>query len=79
MIKDFEEYLDFIENKLGIQLLDWQKVVLQARCEGTPIYYYPSRGMGRDTVMHALKILEAIELGELLSELDHKENNYGEE
>lgn len=77
MIKDFEEYLDFIENKLDIQLLDWQKVVLRARYEGTPIYYCPSRGMGRDTVMRALKILETIEAGELLSEFDHKENNYG--
>jgi hypothetical protein len=77
MIKDFEEYLDFIENKLDIQLLDWQKVVLRAHCEGNPIYYHPSRGMGRDTVMHALKILEAIEADKSLSEFDHKENNYG--
>jgi hypothetical protein len=28
MIKDFEEYLSFIENQLEVKLFDWQKVIL---------------------------------------------------
>lgn len=78
-MKTFEGCLAYIEDELGVTLLDWQKEVLQAVYERRPAYYFPSRGCGRDTVMHALKILEAIEAGELLSEFNHKENNYGEE
>ena len=37
MKKPFEDYLVFIENKLGIKLLCWQKMALRAIYDG----YYP--------------------------------------
>lgn len=78
-MKTFEGGLAYIEDELGVTLLDWQKEVLQAVYERRPVYYFPSKGCGRGTVMHALKILEAIEADRLLSEFNHKENNYGKE
>lgn len=38
MKKPFEEYLTFIENELGVQLLCWQKTVLQAIYDGKHPY-----------------------------------------
>jgi hypothetical protein len=75
-MKTFEGYLAYIEDELGITLLDWQKEFLQAVYECRPLYYYPSRGMGRDTVMRALKILETIELDESLKKSIKKEIRY---
>ena len=37
MKKPFETYLTFIENQLGVQLLCWQKMVLQSIYDG----YHP--------------------------------------
>lgn len=34
MKKHFEAYLTFIENELGVKLLDWQKIVLRAVYDG---------------------------------------------
>lgn len=76
-MKTFEGCLAYIEDELGITLLDWQKEFLQAVYECRPLYYYPSRGMGRGTVMHALKILEAIEADRSLCKDIKKENDNG--
>lgn len=69
----FEDCLAFVESIIGIELLDWQKEVLQDVYERRPAYYFPSKGCGRGTVMHALKILEAIEVDKSLSEFIKKE------
>lgn len=34
MKKPFEDYLDFLENELGCELLDWQKTVLREIYDG---------------------------------------------
>ena len=34
MMKDFEEYLSFIENQLEVKLFDWQKVILRKLYNG---------------------------------------------
>lgn len=42
----FEEYLDFIENKLGIKMLDFQKEIMRRCYEQKEIYitYPPHAG-----------------------------------
>ena len=42
-MKTFEDCLDFIENTLGCQLLDYQKIILCNEFEGKHYYYYGGR------------------------------------
>lgn len=60
MDKTFEDYLSFIEDELGIQLLDWQKEFLQQIYNGKTPYYMPGRAIGRKTVGKAEKILNKL-------------------
>jgi hypothetical protein len=54
----FEDCLVFIENKLSIQLLIWQKVALQKIYENKSYYFASSRGMGLNTLNKATTLLE---------------------
>lgn len=45
----YEDCLDFIENRLNIELLDFQKILLKHICNGEVIY--GGRGCGRTTVI----------------------------
>ena len=66
MIKPtYEDALSFIENELGIELLDSQKEVLKKILEGKTYYFLPSRFCGRRLYLENLK---------LFSELLTKEN-----
>lgn len=57
MMDRFEEYLNLIENELGIKLLAWQKDVLQDMYENRPVYYRPARGIGMTTLEKAVLLL----------------------
>lgn len=61
----YEVCLAFIENELGIQLLDCQKDLLKQTLESETYYFLPSRFYGRRLYLENLK---------LLSELLIKEN-----
>ena len=67
MTKSFEDYLDFIENKLGCQLLDYQKIILRNEYEGKHYYYYGGRICGVQLLLEANRILK---------EEMNKENNH---
>ena len=56
----FEDYLAFIENKLGLQLLDCQKEMLKKICENKTCYYIPARGCGWSMFNAARILLEAL-------------------
>jgi hypothetical protein len=43
MKKPFEDYLTFIENQLGVELLYWHKMVLKAVYDGCHPYVYGVR------------------------------------
>jgi hypothetical protein len=62
----FEDYLSFIEDKLGLQLLSWQKDFLQKMYNGEYDCYMSGRGIGKTVAYKA---------GEILKELMNKENN----
>ncbi len=62
----FEGCLDFIEDKLGIQLLSWQKDFLQKIYNGEYGCYMLGRGTGKRV---------AYEAGKILKELMEEENN----
>ena len=49
MKKPFDDYLTFIENELGVQLLCWQKMALRAVYDGH--YPYISGGRGGKVIM----------------------------
>lgn len=66
-MKTFEDYLDFIENTLGCQLLDYQKIILRNEFEGKHYYYYGGRKYG-------LQLL--LEANHILKEEMNKENNH---
>ena len=57
-MKTFENFLIFVEDNLGIQLLSWQKDVLQDMYENRPVYYRPARGIGMTTLEKAVLLLE---------------------
>ena len=61
-MKTFEDYLAFIEDKLSIHLLTWQKDVLQAAYEHKQVYYVPAIGCGTKTLKNATTLLMALEL-----------------
>ena len=61
----FEDCLDFIEDKLGLQLLSWQKDFLQKMYNCEYVCYMPGRGIGKEI---------AYEAGEILKELMNEEN-----
>ena len=56
----FEGCLDFIENKLGIQLLSWQRDFLQKIYNGEYAYYMLGRGTGKKVAFEAQKILKEL-------------------
>lgn len=56
----FEEYLSFVEGELGIQLLSWQKLVLQKIYNGEYGYYMPGRTTGRVITYEASKRLKEL-------------------
>ena len=57
MKKPFETYLAFIENQLGVQLLCWQKMVLQAIYDGHHPYVSGVR-CGKSTMIQAAQLLK---------------------
>lgn len=56
-MKTFEDCLTFIENKLGLQLLDCQKEMLQKLYENEHYYFLPGRDYGRIIFLTAAKLL----------------------
>lgn len=69
MKKPFETYLSFIENQLGVQLLCWQKMVLQAIYDGHYPYVSGVR-CGKSTMIQAVDLLRdeiARDVGDLPS------------
>ena len=54
---NFEDCIDFIENKLGLQLLTYQKEFLRQMYEGKTYYHLPFRS-GKTIFIEAAKILE---------------------
>ena len=62
----FEDKLNYIEQVLGVHLLDWQKKALQQVDKGTEeLIWIPGRASGRTVYMKALKLLR--QLNEALS------------
>lgn len=56
--KSFEEYIDFIENKLGVKLFEFQKQLLRETYECKYYYHYaPGRLYGLSILREAMKIL----------------------
>lgn len=62
----FEDCLSFIEDKLGLKLLSWQKDFLQKIYNGEYGRYMSGRGTGKKVAYEAQKILK---------ELMEEENN----
>ena len=56
----FEDCLTFIENELGIQLLDCQKCILQKMYENKQYYFGPARRIGITTLDKAMILLEEL-------------------
>lgn len=56
----FEEYLSFIEDQLGIQLLDYQKYILEKIYNSEYVYFIPARTMCRENLFQAQKILKEL-------------------
>lgn len=57
----FEDKLNYIEQILGVHLLDWQKKALQQVDEGTEeLIWIPGKGSGRTVYMKAVKILNQL-------------------
>ena len=57
MNKPYEDYIAFIENQLGIQLLTYQKEFLQKMCDGNQYYFIPVLLGIRRTYLDGLKLL----------------------
>lgn len=54
----FEECLDFIENKMGLELWESQKVLLRKQYENPNYYYCTNRFYGLHMVYQAMQILK---------------------
>lgn len=67
----FEEYLSFIENQLGIQLLDYQKYILEKAYNYECVYFIPARTMWKENLFQAQKILK-----ELMEKDDENEKHF---
>jgi hypothetical protein len=57
-MKTFEDCLAFIENELDLQLLAYQKEMLQKLYENEHYYFLPGRDYGRTIFLTAAKLLE---------------------
>ena len=57
MKKSFEDCLTFIEDQLGLQLLAYQKEILQKMCDGKQYYFIPMLPGVRRTYLYGLKLL----------------------
>ena len=59
MKRSFEEHLDFIENKLGVKLFDYQKQLLREayECKNYYFHYAPGRLYGLSILREVMKIL----------------------
>lgn len=68
MKKSFEEYIDFIENELGLQLLAYQKEMLQRLYENEHYYFLPGRDYDRTVFINAAKLLEEIKKEKIQNE-----------
>lgn len=56
----YEDCLAFIENDLGIQLLDRQKDLLKKMLESETYYFLPSRFCGRRFYLENFKLLNEL-------------------
>lgn len=56
----FEDCRDFIENQLGLQLLDCQKEMLQKLYKNEHYYFLPGRAYGIATFLKAAELLEGM-------------------
>lgn len=57
----FEDKLNYIEQILGVHLLDWQKKALQQVDKGTEeLIWIPGKASGRTVYMKAVKILHSL-------------------
>ena len=54
----FEDYLSFIEDSLGIQLLSYQKEMLQKLYENKYYYFLPYKDYGKTILLTTAKLLE---------------------
>ena len=70
---NFEDKLEFIEEVLGLKLLDWQKKALKQVDEGKEMIWIPGKASGRTVYMKAVKILH--QLNESLENNEGWENN----
>ena len=68
MSKSFEDCLDFIENKLGLELWGCQKALLRKQYENPNYYYCANRFHGLHMVYQTMQILK---------EQVEKENKHG--
>lgn len=67
MKKTFEDCIDYIENKFGCQLYDWQKQVLRNEYDGKHYFYNFARMSGKYVLLEATLILKSL--------LDEENNN----
>ena len=56
----FEDCLSFIEDKLGVQLLSWQKDLLQRTYNGEYGFYITGRSYGGLIAYEATKMLKEL-------------------
>ena len=73
----FEDKLKFIEEILGVHLLNWQREALKQMDKGEPMVYMNGRATGRKVFLKAAVLLN--ELNEVLQQdKDNDMVNYGE-
>ena len=59
-MRTVEDCLTFIEDELGLQLLDVQKEMLYKLWKDKPYYYYPNKCCGFSTLNSARILLEIL-------------------
>ena len=74
---EFKDKLHYIEEVLGVHLLDWQRTALENMDKGEPMVYMNGRAIGRKVFLKAAILLN--ELNEVLKqEHDNDMVNYNE-
>lgn len=58
IMKTFEDCLSYIENELGVQLLDWQKEALYYYHEHLYTYIHLPKASGKTVLKRAIKLLD---------------------
>lgn len=58
IMETFEDYISYIEDELGVQLLTWQKEALYYYCKHPYAYIYVPKASGRTILKRAIKLLD---------------------